>query len=462
MKNLTDKAFPNRTIICMLAGLICSLFLIASESAFAQEPVSIKPSAYSTEPATIEDLKTLAAKIESGQGRKQLLGQIRALIALQNKMIPHVPERSFSVRLNEAISKIFEKTSQTLSSIDQYIPRWEVLASWVQNNIPDRDDFDRLCRQAIPIVLILVLAWISEYIVEQLLAGFRKRIEDRACMNQMAPLALTFARAALRFCALVMFTIVALSAFFFLKPGAPIGNITIQIFTIYITGRVFVILTRMVLAPSVPALRLVPLRDESATALFSWLRCLLFVTLIGYLLASTALLFGLPAKGFSVLMDLLAMVLLVMMIIGILRNRTTLTLWIRGPEEQGGALALQSFSRRVRSGLAAVWHILAILYLVSVFLVWWQDIDGGFIYLVRGTLLSAILLFIARLVIQFIRNRIALKISENDSLTWVPAKKAHDSARSRFTRESTAITKNRRVSTELTGFQRGSEAPKHP
>ena len=38
---------------------------------------------------------------------------------------------------------------------------------------------------------------------------------------------------------------------------------------------------------------------------------------------------------------------------------------------------------------------------------------------------------------------------------WVPAKKAHDSARSRFTRDSTAIIKNRRVSTDLAGFQRG-------
>lgn len=416
MKNLANKAFPIRTIICVLAGLICSLLMIASESALAQKPVSIKPSAGSTEAVTIEDLKTLAAKIESGQGRKQLLGQIRALIALQNQMTPPVPEKSFSIRLTEAISKILEKTSRTLSSIDQYAPRWEVLASWVQKNILDSDDFVRLSRQAMPIVLILVLAWISEYIVEQLLAGFRKHIEARAVTNLMASFGLAFAGAALRFCALAAFTIVAFTAFFLFEPGAPIGNITIQIFAIYITGRVFVILTRMVLAPSTPVLRLVPLRDESAIALFSWLRCLLFVTLIGYLLANTALLFGLPAKGFSVLIDLLGIVLLVMMIIGILRNRTTMTLWILGSEEEGGPLAPRYFSRHARRRMASVWHILTILYLVSIFLVWWQDIDGGFIYLVRGTLLSAILLFIARFAIQFMHSRIALKISDNGSL----------------------------------------------
>jgi hypothetical protein len=47
-------------------------------------------------------------------------------------------------------------------------------------------------------------------------------------------------------------------------------------------------------------------------------------------------------------------------------------------------------------------------------------------------------------------------------MSWVPAKKAHDSAQSRFTRDSTAIIKNRRVSTDLTGFQPGTEGPKHP
>jgi putative transposase len=52
--------------------------------------------------------------------------------------------------------------------------------------------------------------------------------------------------------------------------------------------------------------------------------------------------------------------------------------------------------------------------------------------------------------------------NRSDTLTWVPAKKAHESAQSRVTRDSTAITKNRRVSTDLTGFQRGSEGPIHP
>ncbi len=46
----------------------------------------MRPPAASVDPVAVEDLKTLAAKIENSKERKQLLSQIRALIALQNQM----------------------------------------------------------------------------------------------------------------------------------------------------------------------------------------------------------------------------------------------------------------------------------------------------------------------------------------------------------------------------------------
>jgi predicted ATPase len=49
-----------------------------------------------------------------------------------------------------------------------------------------------------------------------------------------------------------------------------------------------------------------------------------------------------------------------------------------------------------------------------------------------------------------------------EAMAWVSAMKTHDSAQSRFARESTAIIKNRRVSTEFTALQRGAEGQKPP
>ena len=414
IKNRTAMTALRLTGSCILAGFLCFLLVIPVELAFSQEPATIHVPASPVDPATAEDLKTLAAKIENSKERKQLLGQIRALIALQNQLAPPVPEKPFSVRLTESVSTTWEEASGAISSIGRYFPNPEALADWVQHNIFDPDSLGRLRSQAMPIVLILLMAWISEFVVERLLASFRKRIEVRAGRNNSTALWLAFARAAVRFCALAAFTMVAFTALFFHRPGTAIDTIAVQIFSVYITGRALVILTRLILAPSVPSLRLVPLRSESAVSLFSWLRRLLFIALTGYLLAGTALLFGLPPGGFSDLMDLLGLILVVMMIVGILRNRAAMAVWIRGPEAD--LPVRRSFIRRVRCRLAAVWHILAVIYLISVFVVWWWDIDGGFLYLLRGTFLSAFLLFTARITIQGIRNRISLNIIANEAL----------------------------------------------
>ena len=53
---------------------------------------------------------------------------------------------------------------------------------------------------------------------------------------------------------------------FVLQPGDAIGKIAFQVSAAYLTGRILMTLLRMVLAPSTPALRLVPLRLPSRPA----------------------------------------------------------------------------------------------------------------------------------------------------------------------------------------------------
>jgi small conductance mechanosensitive channel len=328
----------------------------------------------------VEDLEALTERIESSEGRAQLLSEIRALIALQAQKTQPVTESPFSERLGGTVAEAVEKTSRALSWLDRTLPDRAVLSDWFQNIIRHPETIVPLSRQAMPIAWILSMAWISEFIVERLLKRFRKRIEGRAGRDGRVHFGLAFSRAALRLCALSVFTIVFIIAFFFLKPVPVTGNITVQIFTVYISGRATLIFIRLVLAPSIPSLRLVSLGTESALEWFTWIRRLVTVALAGYLLTVTALLFGLPARGGAFLTDLLGMVLLTMLIVCILRNRKTMTVWILGVEETISPLSL---SRHFRNRLAAVWHILAILYLIGAFVVWWRDIEGGFLLKMR-------------------------------------------------------------------------------
>lgn len=405
MKQLHDKALAYLAALRRFTGVMGFLLVFAGHAPAAVQTLSAEPVTGSLEPATIEELKSLAATIDDDQGRELLLTHIRALIALQHRMSPAGPDRPFSQRLVETVSNAMEKSSMAMQSLDAYLPDGAAVSVWVQHNLLTPQNLERSVKHAIPIVLLLALAWFAEFSADRLSARFRKRIEDRARQNHRAPLRPAVARAALRLCAPAVFGIVALTAFVFVRPE-PFGlKIAVQIITVYSAGRILVILARMVLAPAVPALRLVPLRSESARSLFQWVRRLVMIALAGYLIAGTALLFGVPATAYSDLLDLLALILLSTMVFCILRNRTRVAAWLRGPEEDPPATL--SARRRMRRSLAAVWHILAIVYLGAVFVVWWQDIEGGFLYLARGTVLSALLLSIARIAIQATRRRIA-------------------------------------------------------
>ena len=65
---------------------------------------------------------------------------------------------------------------------------------------------------------------------------------------------------------------------------------------------------------------------------------------------------------------------------------------IRGKENEPGSFA------SVRNRLADVWHVLAIVYIAAAYLVWALAIEGGFLYLARASLLTALILVAARLI----------------------------------------------------------------
>jgi small conductance mechanosensitive channel len=299
--------------------------------------------------------------------------------------------------LAEAATKTVQETSQALSGIGSYFPHRQAVENWVRQEISNPAKLIHNAEQALPFAWIFGVAWLVEFLVVRALAGLRKTIEDRAQGAVANRLALSVARAALRLGALAVFAAAGLAVFLVLAPGEAIGLAVFQVFAAYIAGRTIMILARMVLAPSVPRLRLVPLGSEPALSVYWWIRRLVIIALVGYLLASIAMLFGLPPCGFAGLMNLLGLVLTVMMIIFILKNRSSVSEWIRGVNLLPVPSAI---GQSIRRSLAAVWHIIVIVYLLGLYIIWWQRIEGGLAYLVRSTLLSVLVVLAAWVLIK--------------------------------------------------------------
>nr|MCU0586312.1 mechanosensitive ion channel [Desulfobacterales bacterium] len=370
------------------------------------------PEAQPAEETRVEDLKALAARIEDDTERGRLLGEIRALIAVQERQHPPAAERPLSERLAEAASKAVDETAQSLKDVGRRFPHRQALTNWLGMLAADPARLLRMAESAWPAVLVFGIAWLAEGLAVSLVARPRRRLEERARGSLAARLPLIVGRALLRLGAVSVFLVGATIAFFWLRPDAHLGEVAVQVVAAYVIGRVLLIAARMVLAPSAASLRLVPIGSEAAASLYKWIRRLVTVALTGYLLASTLLLFGLPPRGFSALMNLLALILLVLLILFVLRHRSAVAGWIRGPEELSARRT--AMSRSLRQGLAAVWHLLAIVYLIGFFVVGWQSIEGGVAYLLRGTLLTVLIAVLAGVALHALQRGVDRFKAAND------------------------------------------------
>ena len=383
--------------LCFMAGLAFVVLTIFAMPVSAQKPAVSPPAEDSSPKVSLKDLEALASTIENDQTRQQLLDQIRALIEVKKETAPKRDERPISVRLAEGATKTVEEASQSLAEAGRYFRYVPILVAWLREVISDPAKLGRDAKEALPFVWIFGIAWLVEFLVVRLLARVRKRSEDRADGSLVARLPISVAIAALGLCGPAAFAASALAVFFFLHPGAAIGKPAFQVFAAYITGRILMLLVRMVLAPSAPSLRLVPLSSELAHSSYIWIRRGVTVALVLYLLASIALLFGLPPVVFDGFEYLLLLILEVMLIVLILKNRSAVAEWIRRVDPQSEPSAA---GQAIRRSLAAVWHIAAIFYVMAFAFIRWQRIEGGFTYLVRSTLLSALVVFAAWLSVK--------------------------------------------------------------
>ncbi len=151
----------------------------------------------------------------------------------------------------------------------------------------------------------------------------------------------------------------------------------------------------MLFSPAAPYLRLVPLSDETANYADIWMHRLTITPVYGYFALQAALLVGLPGSLYAGLLRLLGLIVALLALILVIQNRAGVATTIRGrraPGTEGGA-GLSAVRRR----LAKVWHLVAITYIVLLYGIWVLNVNGGFLYVVRGTVLTAFVLVIGRI-----------------------------------------------------------------
>ena len=316
------------------------------------------------DPAATRELEQLLEALEDPERRDRLLAALRA--ALDAERAP--PEGAANGAGAEASGLDAGSAIRALRGLAA-LPRWV----HQQVTVPARRDF-WLGTGVVGILLPLLVALAARGLLAMLTRTAMRRLREASVpqwRRRVARGAVHGALDALPALGVLVAGLLAVSIFEQSLSSAQIAAFIVQAAALHAAVGVA---ARLILAPAAPAFRLVAIETETANLLHRWALRLSLVLITGYVLVTVAVPLGASltiAEGIRVTV---ALVLTVVALVVIWRVREPVTGWIRG---SGTSLA--------RRGIADIWYLFAILYLLLLFGGFITGEDGGFGLLMRAT-----------------------------------------------------------------------------
>ena len=374
-----------------LAGLVAVILSLA--------PAAAAPAA--AQGAQAEDLESLLATVEDEDRRKVLIDQLKALIEVSRGAAPTRQAEGLGARLIATVSERTREVGEQAFSVAQALGDFPVLLDWLHRQATNTDARAFWLGLLIKLFAAFAVGVAVERLTVALLRRVRQGVEDRAGGAALARAAFLIARTVVDLVPVAIFIGAAYVMVPLVRLDPSMHVVAFTLVHAYVLLRVIGVAARAVLAPAAPALRLLPLGNESANYLFIWARRLAGVSVIGYFAAEGALLLGLPPGGHAGLLRLAGLVVAVLTVVFVLQNRGAVAAWIRRlPTGRAGGAGVQG----LRDRLADAWHVLIIAYVVGVYAVAALGIEGGFDFLIRATAVSAVIVVVARMAMAGLRR----------------------------------------------------------
>ena len=375
----------------LLAGLVAMILSLAPG---AWVPVGAQE-------VQAEQLESLLATVEDEGRRKILVDQLKALIEARRAIAPAPQAESLGARLIATVSERTREIGEQVFSIARALSDFPVWLNWLHRQVTDAETRAFWLGLLLKLAAVFAVGVAAERLAVALLRRVRQGVEDRAGGALLARTAFLLGRTVVDLVPVAVFVGAAYVMVPLVRPDPGMPVVAFTLVYAYVLMRAIGVAAHAVLAPAVPALRLPPLDNESANYLFIWVRRLAGVSVIGYFAAEGALLLGLPPGGHAGLLRLIGLVVAVIAVVFVLQNRSAVAAWIRRlPTGPVGRAGVQGLRDRTADG----WHVLAIAYVVGVYAVAALGIEDGFEFLVRATVVSVVIVIVARMVMAGLRR----------------------------------------------------------
>jgi small-conductance mechanosensitive channel len=161
--------------------------------------------------------------------------------------------------------------------------------------------------------------------------------------------------------------------------------------TAYLAVRIATALTRSLVSPDYASLRMVHLNDQGAAYALVWVRRLAAVAGFGYAATQIGVQFGLPPAARDAFLKAVALLDHLFLVVIVMQCRRPVADRIRSHASH------LTIAGRVRNRVASVWHLIAIFFIIALWLVWAAQVRNGYAKLWHFFVVSIGVIILARL-----------------------------------------------------------------
>jgi len=382
-----------------LSGPAAQAQLAAAQAAAdAQKPAAPPPAA---DPAQVKELvKTL----NDPAARQKLIQQL-TLLTQQQQAQKQEDAEPIGSRILKFLSAQVAEAGEEFGALGHSFRGLPAAERWFQRQVADPNARGHWIDLAGSLLTVLAGGAAALGLGLLVVRGPRRSLERHRPAGIVSRLFVGLLRLALRLIPVVLFGVVGYSLLSMLNPPAVVSLATLTIMNATMLVAGVIAISRFLLAPRTPSLRLVPFSDRAARFLHRWLCWIGAIVAFGWFGITALRVLGLPKVAAHAALKLVALSILVILVGLVVKERKDIARWIRGDHKAAAAKGPSAIGS-LRQRLAEVWHLLAIAYLVATFAVFVFDIEGGFDFILHATLVSALVIAAARLCVHLVEHAV--------------------------------------------------------
>lgn len=381
----------------ILLLMVLTLSLTSSYAIAAPTASKPKPGGPST-PSTSQ-LKTLVNTLQDPAARERLINELNTLIAAQQAS---QSKRSAAATAHggglqrELTRWLDDLHARTGAWVTQFrgLARVRELYGYVVEKLKNPRIRRLWLTEFIEMLAALVAAWVAAWVCRRLLRTTASRFTLAPPAARLIRAVWLLGRILLELIPIAVFVAVGYALVGALHVEYAAMVVTLAVINALAISRGIQTAGKWLIAAESENLRLFKVSEETATYWQVWLRRFTVVGVYGFLAVNAAAAVGLPPGQTRLLNNLIGLLIVSMLILLILQNRAMVATAIRSLPRDETPNAVKALFNRVGD----VWHLVAAIYVAAIYLVGLLRIPNGLEYLLRATLLSAVVILCAKAV----------------------------------------------------------------